>query len=178
MSVGEIVPIVPRLWRGWDTPGYPVGAYIGHVVSVGDLSGGSNIIEFIFKNEQEAANGRFYNLEQVNLFQVTVLTAIGNMQVINFESLGAFAIGTRIWRYALESDGLISTAVDNYNSLPLPLFLGQSSTVFANECEVSFTTPNLNLAVFSVTIQGYVWESRAIQAEGGLRRPADALYGR
>jgi len=60
---------------------------------------------------------------------------------------------------------------------PLPLFLGGAAPVPALAAQVEVGTNNVNMATLLVTIQGYIWEPRSVQAEGGLRRPIDSLYG-
>ena len=182
MSVIVDAPVVPRMWRGWDDPSYPVGAYIANGVLIGDATGGTMQVNFPFKFEAAPADGRFYNIEQISAFVagLALSPAIsGFIRVISFETLGPFVIGERQYRFLIEENLPLSSA--GFDFPPMPLFLGQSSRLTAGSIAFSHLqigTANLNLSVLSVDIQGYIWEARSIlSAEGGLKRPADALYG-
>jgi len=179
MSVAATGGIIPRMWRGYDDPGLPVGAYIGNNVLIGDVTGGLNQIDFIFKREFAPADGRFYNIEQLNVFHTIATFVNGGLEVRNFETLGPFLIGAREWRFDLLDNGNANATISSYVAgIPLPLFIGQTSRLQSLDSVVSFTVPNINVVVHSVTIQGYIWEPRSILAPGGLRRPLDSLYGR
>jgi len=179
MTVITTGPIVPRMWRGYDDPGLPVGAYIGHNLVVGDVTGGTAFVEFNFKQINEPATGRFYSLEQCNIFTTTTSFVNGSMAVRFFDRTGPFQISVRQYRFELKTDG-ISNAALRYNEdfPPMPLFLGQSTRLQNELSRVAFEIANINLVVFQVVIQGFIWEARSILAEGGLRRPLDTVYGR
>lgn len=178
MSVTFFAPIVPRMWRGYDNPSYPVGSYIGHGVVVGDVSGGVMQVVFNFKEDGQPVSGRFYNIEQVSSFMSfnSGSPIDGFIRILGFESLGPFIIADREYRYDLVGSTVIVSAGQNFP--PLPLFIGTSGRLEGTSSEVQFGTVNLSVVAFSVDIQGYIWEPRSILAEGGLKRAADVLYGR
>lgn len=178
MSVSSIVPIQPRMWRGYDDPGLPVGAYIAHAVTLGDMSGGTNILEFSFKLAGEPISGRFYNIEQLNAFITQDISQDGSLQALNFERVATFMVGQRVWRLPMAGDGVTSASFFTYGaSVEFPLFLGQTSRVVAEGSSVRMVTDNVNVQAYSGLIQGFIWEPRSVMAEGGLRRPLDSIYG-
>jgi len=179
MTVISTGPIVPRMWRGYDDPGLPVGAYLGHLLVVGDVTGDTANIEFNFKRSGDPASGRFYNIEQINLFTTANTFIQGSMAVRFFDRTGPFQISVREYRFDLENNGVGGAALDYHGGFPeMPLFLGQSSRLSADLSRVAFSITNVNTVVFQAVIQGYIWEARSILSEGGLRRPIDSVYGR
>jgi len=179
MSVNVNTSLQARMWRGYDDPGLPAAAYIAHNVNVGDATGGNNAITFIFKLGGEPSSGRFYNIEQMSAFLTTSGTFSVSIQVDRFDRLGPFLIQQRRWRSEIQPDGDGHAAMHyQQGNPPMPLFLGQVSRLAADLTRVTVETDNIDLSVWSVTLQGYIWEPRSIQSEGGLRRPVDSLYGR
>ena len=180
MSVIVDAAVVPRMWRGWDDPSYPVGAYIANGVLIGDASGGVMQVNFPFKFEAAPADGRFYNIEQISAFAAgpPVASLEAFIRVISFETLGPFVIGERQYHFRITQNLPLSNAGVDFP--PMPLFLGQTSRLTAGSIAFSHLqigTANLNLTAWSVDIQGYIWEPRSVLSEGGLKRPADNLYG-
>lgn len=177
MSVELRAPIVPRMWRGYDDAGLPEGAYIGNTVSLGDVSGGTNSILFEFKRDSEAVSGRYYNLEQLNIFTTNTLTQLAFLQIRNFEQLGPFQIGQRDWTMLLSSSPNSVSSMSFADTFP-GLFLGQVSRVANIGSLLEIGVNNVNGVLVAATVQGYVWGARSNLAEGGLRRPVESLYGR
>jgi len=178
MTVITTSPIVPRMWRGYDDPGLPVGTYLGHALVVGDVTGGSAFLEFNYKQINEPASGRFFNIEQVNLFATLGISIQGGMAVRFFDRTGPFQVSVRQFTFELVPDDGINTTLNYHGSFPpMPLFLGQSTRLQNELSRVAFTINNINTVVFQAVIQGFIWEARSILSEGGLRRPPDAVYG-
>lgn len=178
MSVIADSAIVPRMWRGFDDPSYPVGTYISNFVIIGDATGGNMQIQFPFKIEGAPATGLLYNIEQISAF-VSVNTGIpfeAFIRILAFEALGPFIIGDRSYRFDLQGGSSVLSMGTNFP--PMPLFLGASARLASSFSVVQIGTGNLNATILSIDIQGYVWEPRSILAEGGVKRPADNLYGR
>jgi len=178
MSVIADSPIVPRMWRGFDDPSYPIGTYIGNFVIIGDATGGNMQIQFPFKIEGAPSTGLFYNIEQMSAFISVNLggTFDGFIRILAFEALGPFIIGDRSYRFEFRGgSSVLSMATD---VPPMPIFLGQSARLATSFSVVQIGTGNINITILSVDIQGYIWEPRSVLAEGGLKRPADNLYGR
>jgi len=176
MTISAINGISPRPWRGYDDPGLPVGMYIAQNSVTGDGSGGRMIVIFQFKGEGEPVSGRFYNIEQINVIASDQTTKLCHLVAINWETLGPVGLVNRRWRFELEDDDA-NSAINDQIYLPLPLFLGSVAPVPSLAAQIEVATGNINLVSFTATIQGYIWEPRSVQAEGGLRRPVDSLYG-
>jgi len=178
MSVTAVAPVSPRAWRGYDDPGLPVGAYISLGLGIGDGSGGVLQIEHQFKIANTAGSGRFYNIEQFNAFSTEATEVNGFLFAVGFEELPTANVTVQRWAWVSRTDGGGFT-VAQYTQLPdFPIFIGQSSpqaSVLA-AVRVGHANPGAGLVLQSV-IQGYIWEPRATQAEGGLRRPVESLYG-
>jgi len=167
-----------RPWRGYDDPGLPVGMYVSQASVTGDASGGNMTAVFEFKGEADPVSGWFFNLEQMNVFHSDANFKVGFMVAINFESLGDFGLIDRQWRFELEQNANDVTAMNEQFYPPLPLFLGAVAPVASLAANLLVGVDNVNVTSLNVTIQGYIWEPRSVQAEGGLRRPIDSLYGR
>jgi len=165
-----------RPWRGYDDPGLPVGMWVGQNAVTGDGSGGDMIVFMDFKAEGEPISGRQWNLEQINIFHSDTTTRVGHVVLNNFEILGPVGLVNRQWRFEIEDNADNVAALTNQIYLPLPLFLGQAE-IPDFPCQLEVGINNINMTSLVVTAQGYIWEARSVQAEGGLRRPVDSLYG-
>jgi len=179
MSVTTSTGVFPRMWRGYDDPGLPVGAWIAHAVSVGNATGGINQCEFLFKAEDTPVTGRFYSLEQADAFLTAETLQAGFLTLDNFEQLGPFIIATRQWRFEFQTNANGVAAIHFNEGFPeLPLFLGQTPRIASFDAAMRIGATNVNIVVLSAVVQGFIWEPRSIMAEGGLRRPTDSVYGR
>lgn len=175
MTVGISVTITQRVWRGWADPGLPVGVWLGQASVVGDASGGSAFVNFDFAFEGGTVSGRFYNLEQLTTHHNDDAAAGGSLAALNWDGSDT----DRIWSISYVNDGISNAGMASAGFAPggMPIFLGvpRGNTVFSTSILVQI--PNvLNRTLFA-TVQGYIWEPRSITVNGGLRRPAEALYG-
>jgi len=175
ISVSNAISIRP--WRGYDDPGLPVGMYFAQNSVVGDASGGDSIIFFEFKGEGEPVSGRFFSLEQYNVFHSATASKSGHLVLNNWETIGPVGLVNRQYKWRLESNLNDVSALGELQYVPLPLFLGSVAPIASLAATLEFGTDNIDLSSLTVTIQGYIWEPRSVQAEGGLRRPVDSLYG-
>jgi len=166
-----------RIWRGWDDPGLPVGAYLASQFVVGDASGGAEIVFFDFAGEGEPVSGRFYNIEQITAHHNGAATVGASLQSSNWESIGPTFLSDRIWSAALTTDGITDSGLSYANLPPMPIFLGQPQPDPDLPSSVSFRIANVLNRTLTAQIQGYIWEPRSVNVEGGLRRPREALYG-
>ena len=177
MTVSSIDQIAIRPWRGYDDPGLPVGMWFAQNAVTGDASAGRMVVIFVFKGEAEPVSGRFFNLEQINVFHSATALKSAYMQVTNFETLGPVGLVNRQFRFQLENNANGVSAIDNNIYMPLPLFLGSVAPIASLAAQLEIGIVNVDLTSLVVSIQGYIWEPRSIQAPGGLRRPVDSLYG-
>jgi len=175
VSFNESIHIRP--WRGYDDPGLPVGMYLAQGAVTGDASGGDMIVFFEFKGEGEPISGRFFNLEQLNVFHSDTGAKVGHLVVNNFETLGPVGLVNRQYAFTLTNNNNGVSAMDQRLYIPLPFFMGSVAPVASLAAQVEVGVDNVDLSSLVATIQGYIWEPRSIQAPGGLRRPVDSLYG-
>lgn len=178
MSVVGESSIVPRAWRGFDDPSYPVGMYVANFVVIGDVTGGNMTVIFPFKEDGIPASGRLYNIEQISVFTSLNIDPPlqGFIRVLGFDSVGPFIIGERNYRFDILGGSSVISSGTNFP--PMPLFLGHTGRLEGTSSEIQIGTTNVVAVLLSADIQGYIWEPRSILAEGGLKRPADILYGR
>lgn len=177
MTIIGSISITQRLWRGWQDPGFPIGAYIASQTVTGDASGGNAIVRFAFSGEGDPVSGRYYNIEQVTCHHSDASSVVGAMAAVNWESIGPTGLADRLWKLALTSSGTGDSPLDLGNFGQLPVFLGQPQPIPDLSSEVEFRIVNVLNRVLFAQIQGYIWEPRSNLVNGGLRRPADALYG-
>lgn len=179
MSVIQRAAVQPRMWRGFDDPGLPVGVYISLGLGIGDVSGGTLLIEHQFKQANDPASTRLYNIEQLSAFSTDNTPAPGFLVAVGFEQLPTANVTVQRWQFALLDDG------GGFGTMPFtalrgfPIFIGQSTPNFDTLAAVNVGIANPGAGiVFQSVIQGFIWEPRAAQSEGGLRRPNERLYGR
>ncbi len=177
MTVAVTNAISIRPWRGYDDPGLPVGMYIAQNAVTGDASGGNMTVIFIFKPEGEPVSGRFFSIEQFDAHHSSAGLFTGFAVANNFETLGPVGLVNRQWRYVVSDNRNGVGALNSDIYMPLPLFLGSAAPVASLSAQFEVGVDNIDLSSYVVTIQGYIWEARSIQAPGGLRRPVDSLYG-
>jgi len=176
VAVSDAISIRP--WRGYDDPGLPVGMWYAQNAVTGDGSGGDMTVIFEFKGEAEPVSGRFFNIEQMEAHHSGLVTKVCAVQATNWETIGPVGLVNRQWRFEVENNSNNVSAINNQIYFPLPLFLGSVAPIASLAAQIEVSTDNVTVTSFVVTIQGYIWEPRSVQAEGGLRRPIDSLYGR
>ncbi len=178
MTVTLSVPVQPRMWRGYDDPGLPVGAYISQGLEIGDVSGGVLQIEHAFKLAGEPGSARLYNIEQMSVLLTDPTGVSAFVVVVGFEDLPTTNVTVQRWRFQTVNDGGGFATLPFTDLAGLPVFIGQSTAEAAvlAAVNVGLSNPGAGISLQSV-IQGYIWEPRAAQAEGGLRRPVEGLYG-
>lgn len=151
--------------------------YFAQTAITGDASGGDQLILFEFKGENEPVSGRFFNIEQINVFHTATATHRGHLVINNFETLGPVGLVNRQYVFELENNVNGVAAMNERIYFPLPHFLGSVAPVASLAADFEVGVDNIDLSSLVATIQGYIWEPRSIQAPGGLRRPVDSLYG-
>ena len=151
--------------------------YFGQNIVTGDGSGGNMTNIFTFKGEAEPLSGRFFNLEQFSAHSSSQTAVSGRVLANNWERLSGIGLINREWRFEIENNG-VDGSVNEQFYIPFPLFLGSAAPVADLSAQLEVAIANVDLTTFVTTIQGYIWEARSVQAEGGLRRPVDSLYGR
>lgn len=177
MTVSVFATPFPRPWRGYDEPGLPTGMYIAQGTVLGDASGGDQIVIFEFQDEDAATSVRYWNIEQFECHIDAESTVNSFIEFNNFDSEGLTEIRDRELTFDLAANARGFSAV-LYNQLPqFPIFLGGTTRTPGGVSQVLVGAGNSNGRTLDATIQGFIWEPRSLLGPGGLRRPADSLYG-
>jgi len=176
VSVVAEFPVLQRPWRGYDSPGLPAGMWIAQGTALGDASGGTQSVGFVFKDEAVPLGGRFYNLEQLSVHATFGTITDMALVLLNFDIVGSTGLVNREHHLTLSTDGVTTASLVDMDGPRLPLFLGRPSLVGLNTV-LRIRTSNLNNETVFFTCQGYIWEPRSLLEDGGLRRPLDSLYG-
>lgn len=177
MSVITNFRVDRRPWRGYDDPGLPSGMWIAEGEVVGDASGGFAETRFLFQIASDPLSGRLWSLEQVGAQVVAnapqnVLLRTQNMDFLT----PAIPVGVHnaVLELAVTSD-LTITATRVRDMFPR-MFLGRPTTA-GLECGLRVLFANANTVAVRAIVQGYTWEPAALLVAGGVRRPADSLWG-
>lgn len=176
MSISAEVHIRNRPWRGYDDPGLPSGMWYAWVGVTGDSSGGDRIARILFETEATPLTGRHYSIEQLESHDERDTSITVAMFLIGCSQFIDGSLANRQYTVALVSNENEDAALQTGQMLPRPIFLGQRDQVDA-AMTAQFHNANSDGNTFFVRLEGYIWEARSIQAPGGLRRPADSLYG-
>lgn len=179
MSTLNTANIRQRLWRGYDDPGLPVGTWVGWVNVQHDASGGdaSAILNLEPSSEPDLRlTGRFYNVEALEIFGTQGTNDTGELLIVNFSVLIDNAATNRAWTFNVFGNQGGNQALELLQQLSRPLFLGQARTP-GIDASIRATIDNVDTEDHTLWAEGYIWEGRSTQSEGGLRRPVDSLYG-
>lgn len=172
MSVSEQVELQHHSWNGYDDPGLPTRVWFAQGQATGDASGDTLTLQFNFATLVGAVNEQFYNMEMLNIRKSSIVAASGQMNVINM----GFAASRTYPIVLVPGDASIATASFGPGQMPMPLWLGAQNTGGGNAAiQVDFD--NEDLITFRATMMGYMWDPRSKLTPGGLRRPAEALFG-
>jgi len=179
MTVNLDFRIDVRPYSGYADPALPVAAYVGQASSVGDASGGQMNINFLFQEGDTGHISEMFNLEQLALDTTINAAALGTMRLSRMDSLSFpnRPMFGQIWSLLLPaSQGSAENAL-GIGSLVLPLWFG-SPNRNEGDALIRFILPNVDLELYAVTIQGYMWGPRSVLAPGGPQRPVGGLFGR
>lgn len=178
MSVLTLVPMGLRPWSGFARPQFPVAVWNAEASILGDASGGSRTVAVEFKAANAPGVPRLFNLEQIDAFDN--LTATSTVDVLyagwdhatgDFDlGLGAFGRGAAMQVSPIAGASLV------LSDIHLPILLG-IPTAAANQVNLQFRMANSDGDTLRVRFQGYVWDARSFQVEGGPQRPATGLWG-
>jgi len=168
-----------RPYTGYSDPGLPIASYIAQGGLVGDASGGNVIFTFIMMTEQEEKITEMFNLEELELDTDGAGEAF-LMETVNMDSLSRNrSASKRKWQGATIAFGSDSASPFLHLSTFRPMWLGSPNLdARAGTAGLRFSFANTDLRLYAVTIQGYIWSSRSILADGGPRRPlGGGLFG-
>lgn len=178
MAVAQTFRVDVRPYSGYADPSLPVAAWIAQAGIAGDASGGNLFIDFLFQPSDDEQISELFNLEQLSIDTTAAADHAGLMATINMDSLAPNRpASTQMWRVLIQGSGLGVAAIDIGQFSVLPLWLGSPSKTEGNG-GLRFEFANVDLRLFAVTIQGYMWGPRSVLAAGGPRRPVGGLFGR
>lgn len=187
MTVAGTIRPLYRPYRGYDDPGLPDGIWWARGALQGDGSSGSAILTVEFKAQaaEVQALNRLFSLEESMITMVgtdrNVQVEFENWDAVNFDPLtgqlvGADVKGT-IVLVGSSSGGGISQDFGKESGVGGRKFMGAPLKNIGST-DILFQVPNTDGDQLHVFLQGYWWETRAINAPGGPRRPVDGLLGR
>ena len=168
-----------RPYAGYQDPGLPIASYIAQGGLAGDASGGNVIFTFTFMGEQEEKITELFNLEQFEADTDAAVTESFIIETVNMDSLSRNrSASKRKWKGNTATHGSDS-AIRVLDLIQRPWWLGSPNLdARAGTAGLRFNFVNTDLRLYAVTIQGYIWGSRSILAEGGPRRPVGGgLFG-
>ena len=167
-----------RPYSGYQPPGLPIGAYIAQGGLAGDASGGSVIFTFLYMTEQEEKITELFNIEQLEIDTDGAAQTL-MMETVNMDSLSRNRPASKRKWQSVTVAHVGDAAIPVDSSLTRPIWLG-SPNIDARAGTAGFRVSfvNIDLRLYAVTIQGWIWSSRSILAPGGPQRPVGGgLFG-
>lgn len=178
MTVSGTFRVDIRPYSGYDDPGLPIGAWIAQGGIAGDASGGQVIMDFLFKQGDDNLVTELYSLDQISVDTTSATTIEIVMETLNMDSL-AFNRLASTQKWIMQARNVGSTLGGNVVPLDeiqaLPIWLG-SPNATEGDSGLRYRFLNIDLILFAVLLQGYIWGPRSVLAEGGPRRPVGGLF--
>jgi len=176
VSVQASFRVDVRPYSGSDDPSLPIAAWIGQAGQVGNGSGGNVIFSFLFQRDDDALVTESYNLEQLAVDTTSPTDVGGRMETLRMDQLSLNRTASpQIWTFLTVGRVGVS-ALQLQDSNILPLWLG-APNLDEGDKGIRFQFSNIDLRLYAITIQGYMWGPRSVLAPGGPRRPVGGLFG-
>jgi len=168
-----------RPYSGYDNPSLPIAAWIAQAGIVGDASGGDLFINFEFRGADDNQVSELFNLEQMAID--TSSGAAAEDLLMDTRNMDSLAQNRPVsdQRWAISLANIISgegVALPMTRSNILPIWLGAPNGV-EGESGLRFQFDNVDLQLYQIVIQGYIWGPRSVLAQGGPQRPVGGLFG-
>jgi len=180
VSVGFGFRVDIRPYTGYGDPSLPIATWIAQAGAVGDASGGVLNMTFPFQRDDDAQISELFNLETI---AADTSTSVGREAILESFNMDTLApnrpASNKFWRFRLNDASGISgfAAMDMDVANTLPFWLGSPNRVEGDSgLRVRFA--NIDLLLYAVDLQGYIWGPRSVLADGGPRRPVGGLFGR
>lgn len=178
MTVTDNFRVDIRRFSGYSNPALPIASYISQGGSVGDASGGSVFQNLLFRlgSEPDVSRSLMYNLEQLSA-DISANTA----EDVLFRTLNMGQLAPnrpespQKWILSLRNDGVDEGAANIAHIAGLPLWLG-SPNAGGSDAGIRWEWDNIDLRLYAVTIQGYIWGPRSVLADGGPQRPPNGMF--
>lgn len=178
MTVQGFAPPALRPYRGYADPALPLGYWFYENSTLGDGTGGLNIIRVDFQEAGEPSPSIIWNLEQFNLHTTNFSVFDARLTILGMDRIPQLGAGINITPiYHLSLGPISSGSALNTNFPPMPLFLGQPIDNGLTGA-IQFDLDNVTGQAFLVHAQGFYWGPAAMNAPGGPQRPATSAYGR
>lgn len=167
-----------RPFSGYSDPGLPIGSYIAQGGLAGNASGGQVVFNFTFQDEQPNLITEMFNLEQVAIDTDAFAIDDVLMTTVNMDSLSRNRPASdQRWSLSTNPTPASDSAVPMHETAGLPLWLGSPNlSSLSGTATLRFFFVNVDLRLYAVTIQGYIWGPRSVLADGGPRRPVGGLF--
>jgi len=176
MSVGFTFRVDIRPYTGFTDPALPVASWFAQGGAAGNASGGTINLDFPFQRDGDAQISELFNIEQIAADTTSAVARDAIMQALNMDFLALGRPATdRRWRLQTTAAPGAVSAISILNN-QLPLWLGTPNRE-EGDAGLRFLFTNVDLLLYFVSIQGYMWGPRSVMAEGGPRRPLSGLFG-
>lgn len=177
MTIVADVRAAPLPWRGHDDPRLPVGVWFASGTVVGDASGGTMQVRFVFSAEGEPVSGDLFNVEQMSCL-VSSNTGRDGFFIAQGLSPSPANVFDRRWSLKIDPMGSLSGNGGLRDGYPrFPIFLGTKRGGADTFAALSVGLNNLTATdSLSVSVMGYRWGTRSILAPGGPQRPPAGLW--
>lgn len=162
MSVVAQNDVTRHKWQGFVDRRFPIGAWHATDDVVGDASGGQRTID-LFLQQSTAPTGLTYSVERL------MVTDSDNNSKSGLVVSGGFLVGNSIGFRMEATDTLASLRADLWRRMFLGVTLANVAT--GGLASLSFVVDNVDLAILIVTAEGYIWDQRSSQADGGYQVP-------
>ena len=177
MAVTASFRVDVRPYSGFTDPSLPVASWIAQGGVAGDASGGVLDMRFIFQRDGDAQISELFNIEQFSADTSAANSRSLSLETLNMDQLSANRLGTaQVWRFTTSVVSGPQTSALFSGSDVLPLWLG-SPNRDEGDAGLRFQWQNIDLLLYFISIQGYMWGPRSVLAEGGPRRPVGGLFG-
>jgi len=176
VTVNAVFRVDTRPYTAYDNPSLPVAAWIAQGGVAGDATAGSVFMNFHFKDDPQDVS-EFFNLEQMSIDIATDANVEVRMETLQMDQLSVNRPASpQVWHLQLNGISGLATGAMPLLSNQLPLWLG-SPAGGEGSSGLSFEFLNIDLRLYAITIQGYMWGPRSVLAPGGPQRPIGGLFG-
>jgi len=166
-----------RPYSGYDDPSLPIASWIAQGGLAGDASGGTAFMDFNFQLDENPQISELFNLEQISLDVTSATTRNFILETRGMDRLAPLRPASpQKWQF--DTIGATTLAVGATTLLQgtiLPLWLGTPNKE-EGDAGLRITSANIDLLLYAVTLQGYMWGPRSVLAQGGPQRPVRGLF--
>jgi len=166
-----------RPYSGYEDPSFPIATYIASGTEVGNGTGGTMVLRYLFQRAVAQDISELYNIEQFAIHVDENMDIGANIETLNMDHLGGPILALiQRWNLLLDFAGVgmgCATSIQSQNGLPK--WLGRPQTGVDAGVQIEFV--NTLLVNYTATLQGYIWGPRAVLAQGGPQRPPFGYFG-